>query len=102
MVDWQHGCTDQTHACRRPCRRPVNRSNREQQSEVFDMKFQVALFAFASSLLLATPVFADADTDVMGPCKADVDRLCEGIQPGGGKVVACLKEKKAEISIGCA
>jgi hypothetical protein len=65
------------------------------------MKIQVAMFAFASSLLFVTPVFADADSDVSGPCKADVTRLCEGISPGGGKIVACLKEKKSEISIGC-
>ena len=34
-------------------------------------------------------------------CKADVARLCPGVQMGGGRIVACLKEHKEEMSIGC-
>ena len=34
-------------------------------------------------------------------CKADVARLCPGVQMGGGRIIACLKEHKMEISVGC-
>jgi hypothetical protein len=34
-------------------------------------------------------------------CKADVARLCPGVQMGGGRIIACLKEHKEEVSIGC-
>jgi len=35
-------------------------------------------------------------------CKADVERLCSGIEPGGGRIKACLMEKKEQMSVGCA
>jgi len=35
-------------------------------------------------------------------CKADVERLCPGVQPGGGRIKACLMEKKEQMSVGCA
>jgi len=34
-------------------------------------------------------------------CKADVARLCPGVQMGGGRIIACLKAHKEEVSIGC-
>ena len=35
-------------------------------------------------------------------CKADIERLCAGIQPGGGRLTKCLKAHKEEMSVGCA
>src|SRR5262249_30841682 len=35
-------------------------------------------------------------------CKADAERICPGVVPGGGKIIACLKQHKDEVSIGCA
>ena len=34
-------------------------------------------------------------------CKPEVARLCPGVQMGGGRIIACLKEHKMEISVGC-
>jgi len=36
-----------------------------------------------------------------GTCRADVQKLCKGIHPGGGRIAACLKQHEAEISPGC-
>ena len=36
-----------------------------------------------------------------GPCKAEVDRFCERVKPGGGRVQACLKEHVGELSKLC-
>jgi hypothetical protein len=34
-------------------------------------------------------------------CAADAKKFCAGVQPGGGRVVACLKEHKDELSDRC-
>jgi hypothetical protein len=35
-------------------------------------------------------------------CKSDIERLCKGIKPGGGRLIQCLKTHKEEMSVGCA
>lgn len=39
--------------------------------------------------------------DVRTACMSDVQKLCTGVQPGGGRIVACLKEHKDQVSDGC-
>jgi hypothetical protein len=34
-------------------------------------------------------------------CRADVERLCTGIAPGGGRIAACLKANEAQVSPEC-
>lgn len=34
-------------------------------------------------------------------CKPDVEKFCQGVQPGGGRIVACLKQHEAELSESC-
>jgi hypothetical protein len=34
-------------------------------------------------------------------CAADAQRLCAGVQPGGGRILACLKEHKDALSDQC-
>ena len=43
-----------------------------------------------------------AAADGLTYCKSDVARLCPGLQPGGGRIIGCLKEHKMEVSVGCA
>ena len=66
---------------------------------------RIRQFAIASALSLAalapTAPNAFAQADGMQYCKADVARLCPGVQPGGGRIIGCLKAHKEEISIGC-
>jgi Cysteine rich repeat len=63
-------------------------------------------FAVASALSLATlvssaPIAFAQQAAAMRYCKADFERLCPGVQPGGGRIIGCLKAHKEEISIGC-
>ena len=39
--------------------------------------------------------------DLRAACADDSQRLCAGVQPGGGRVVACLKENKDALSDRC-
>ena len=67
---------------------------------------RISHFAIASALSLAALVSAAPNAlaqqaAAMKYCKADFERLCPGVQPGGGRIIACLKEHKMDISVGC-
>ena len=47
----------------------------------------------------AAPSFAAGQ---LAYCRADAERLCPGVRPGGGALKKCLKEHENEVSIGCA
>src|ERR1700676_2261137 len=36
-----------------------------------------------------------------GPCKVEVDRYCEHVKPGGGRIQACLRDHVGELSRLC-
>jgi len=40
-------------------------------------------------------------SDARAACASDVQKLCAGVPPGGGRVLACLKQHKDEVSDGC-
>lgn len=35
-------------------------------------------------------------------CKADAQKFCKGIKPGGGRILSCLKSHEAELAPACA
>lgn len=35
-------------------------------------------------------------------CRADSDRLCAGVVPGGGRILACLQGQMSQLSPACA
>ncbi len=35
-------------------------------------------------------------------CKADIDRLCPKVEPGGGRLKECLMKHKDKLEVGCA
>ena len=59
-------------------------------------------------LIAAMIAMPSAAHDVGGPlaavreaCKADMETFCRGIQPGGGRIKACLRSNRDRLSQGC-
>jgi len=48
-----------------------------------------------------TPAQQHAIAALRAACSADIQKLCAGVQPGGGRIMACLKQHKDEVSDGC-
>src|ERR1035437_5376316 len=48
--------------------------------------------------LSASPQLA---ADPRTACAADVQKLCSNVQQGGGRIIACLKQHKEEVSDRC-
>ncbi|MDO8526348.1 MAG: cysteine rich repeat-containing protein [Deltaproteobacteria bacterium] len=59
------------------------------------------IVAGLASLLLLAGSSAFAEEPAMGPCKADMQKLCAGVEPGHGRVWDCLKQHKDHVSPAC-
>ena len=42
-----------------------------------------------------------AVAEARAACETDIQKLCSGVQPGGGRIFACLKQHKDQVSDGC-
>jgi hypothetical protein len=58
---------------------------------------RAVLLRLAPALLLLVAGLARADD----PCAEDVQRLCPGVKPGGGRLAACLRQHEAELGEAC-
>ena len=61
----------------------------------------IAVTLSLRALVSAAPNALAQQAAAMKYCKADFERLCPGVQPGGGRIIGCLKAHKEEVSIGC-
>ncbi|MGY6248796.1 cysteine rich repeat-containing protein [Bosea thiooxidans] len=57
--------------------------------------------ALATLLLTAAVPALAQDRGARAACRADFERNCPGIKPGGGRLIACMREKQASFSDGC-
>ena len=69
-------------------------------------KTLAAAVALAGCLTVAGPATAQQPAPAAGQalkeaCKGDYKTLCSEVQPGGGRIVACLKQQADKLSPGC-
>ena len=57
----------------------------------------VAAIAFAA---FAGSAFAQTAAE-QAACKADYQKFCSGVMPGGGRVLECLAKQKDKLSPAC-
>src|SRR5574338_973780 len=51
--------------------------------------------------LLATPLVLAQGMEPGKACKADLEKVCPGVQPGQGRILACLEGKTDQLSPAC-
>ncbi|MFG1421115.1 cysteine rich repeat-containing protein [Roseixanthobacter liquoris] len=67
---------------------------------------QLTLSLLIQCVLAAPPALAQAAAPAsvkaaQKACRADVQKLCAGVQPGGGRIVQCLQKQPDQVSEGC-
>ncbi len=66
------------------------------------MKQMIKIFTL-TAMVLSFVMLADCDSVTMAgdPCKADIQRLCSDVKPGGGRILQCLKVHEGQVSQEC-
>lgn len=60
-----------------------------------------AYLVAASAQTQVPPQMRGEAMTLMQVCRGDYDRLCAGVQPGRGRVLACLHEHSHQVSAAC-
>lgn len=58
-------------------------------------------FTLAGTAAFAAEPPAAGKGPVAEACMNDVKTLCPGVQPGEGRIAACLKDRRKDLSQGC-
>jgi hypothetical protein len=59
------------------------------------------VLGFVVALAVGAPVAAQGPGRDPGPCRADVEKHCAGVERGGGGLGRCLREHQAELTPAC-
>jgi hypothetical protein len=65
------------------------------------MKRFIASILLGLASIAPTAQAQDAMAAARAACAADVQRLCAGVAPGGGRIIACLEQHQQSVSEGC-
>jgi hypothetical protein len=63
--------------------------------------FAVTAIAMSIAHAQVSPQMRSEAMSLMQVCRGDYDRLCGGVQPGGGRVLACLQNHAGQLSAAC-
>jgi Cysteine rich repeat len=61
---------------------------------------RLAVLAALVAVGLSSPALAQT-AEEEAACRADFQKFCQGVMPGGGRIVSCLANHKDKISSAC-
>ena len=61
----------------------------------------IPVLAFGASSAVLAQAPRKPNPAVRAACQADMQRLCHGVKPGGGRIGECVKAHISEMSPGC-
>ncbi len=61
----------------------------------------LASTAYIGAASAQTMSYADAVTKLASDCGADIQKLCKGLNLGGGRIADCLQQNAAKVSPTC-
>jgi hypothetical protein len=71
----------------------------------------VRALLITGAVALAAPAFAQTQTQqqpmqgqgqkLLQACGSDIQNFCSGVQPGGGRIISCLRPHMRELSPDC-
>jgi hypothetical protein len=64
-------------------------------------KYLTAIFLMTAGTASAQQMSMSDKMALRDNCKQDIQTLCPNAKPGGGEVLACVQEKKAQLSEQC-
>ncbi len=81
----------------------LNMESEMSKPELHYRRAKLAIAMVASLCLAATGACAQQGSlaQLRQACRTDFKSLCSGVQPGGGRILACLKENASKLSPGC-
>lgn len=65
------------------------------------MKSTTLIVAFAATALLTLSTVQAAEKSEAAGCRAEAQKFCKDVKPGGGRVLQCLKTHENDLSPGC-
>ncbi len=61
-----------------------------------------SIILIVTVLFLLVPLMAQSEEmHRKGACKADYEKFCKDVKPGQGRIVKCMKEHEAQLSVAC-